>query len=98
MYKLVSFTLTLVVLSLSACSFSPSANTSNKSEDIFNGEIWIRPGKQAFYQPGKTLYLREATHQELPANAFSLPTLHRVFGIEEVKGIIGQKSVNYISD
>jgi hypothetical protein len=98
MHKLAIYTLTFGALSLSACTQSPPAKASAKSEDIFNGEIWLRLGKRVDYRPEETLYLREANHQEIPTNAFSLPTLHRVFGIDEVEGIIGQKKANYISD
>jgi hypothetical protein len=101
MHKLATYTFIFSALTLSACTQpSPigSSQVSAKDKDIFNGEVWLRPGKKVHYRRGGTIYLREAKPQELPQNAFSLPTLRRMFGTEKAERIIGQRKVNYISE
>lgn len=101
MQKQAFYALALGTLSLTGCtqpSTTQAAQVSAKGKDVFNGEVWLRPGKEVRYRRGGTIYLREAKPQELPQKAFSLPTLRRMFGAEKTERIIGQKKAYYISD
>jgi hypothetical protein len=101
MHKLAIYTFIFGALSLSACTQSSptqAAQVSANSKDIFNGEVWLRPGKRVRYRRGGTIYLGEASPKEFPPNAYSLPTLRRMFGAEKAERTGGHKKVYYIAE
>lgn len=106
MHKLAVYALTFGTLSFASCTQTLGTQTlgtqaSQKSaldREKFYGEVWIRPGKRIRLHPGGTLYLKEATSNEIAPRSLSSFSLQRAYGSPISKQMKRNEKVYYISE